>query len=90
MANSASSAPAKRKPTKRRSTRTPEKSLDLSKGVAGKYYDRAIAARNIVILDADLLEAFPDSASVNAALRILKETAQRTTRRPTRTRTKAA
>jgi hypothetical protein len=79
-------------PTKTRNTRTPEKPLDFSKGVVGKYYERAIAARNVVVLDADLVEAFPDSASVNAALRTIKEVAMRTTKRTTRvrTRTKAA
>ena len=49
--------------------------LDFSKGVRGKHHDRAMASRNIIVLDADLLETFPDSESVNAALRILKQAA---------------
>ena len=51
--------------------------LDFSKGVRGKHYERAIAARHIVVLDADLLDAFPDSAAVNRALRSIKEDALR-------------
>jgi hypothetical protein len=58
-----------------------EKRLDFSKGVIGKYYERAIVARNVVILDADLTDAFPDSAAVNAALRTLKEVAMRSRKR---------
>ena len=51
--------------------------LDFSKGVRGKHYARAMAARNVVVLDVDLLDAYPDSEAVNAALRSLKELAQR-------------
>jgi hypothetical protein len=66
------------------------KPLDFSKGVVGKYYDRATASRNIVVLDADLVEAFPDSAAVNAALRTIKEVAMRTGKRTSRQRSTAA
>jgi hypothetical protein len=54
------------------------KSVDLSKGVRGKYYGRAMAGSNIVLLDPDLLDTYPNSESVNAALRSLKEVALRT------------
>jgi len=44
--------------------------LDFSKAVRGKYYDRILKeGSNIVLLDPDLLDSFPDSPSVNRALR---------------------
>ena len=44
--------------------------LDLSKAVRGKYYDRLLKeGSNIILLDPDLLDSFPDSPSVNRALR---------------------
>jgi hypothetical protein len=46
--------------------------LDLSKAVRGKYYDRMQAGTNIVLIAPDLLDTFPDSKSVNEALRTLK------------------
>ena len=44
---------------------------DFSHGVRGKHYQAYRAGTNIVLLDPDLVEAFPDSASVNQALRML-------------------
>ncbi len=41
--------------------------MDFSTGVRGKHYARAMAARKVVVLDADLLDAFPDSDAVNSA-----------------------
>ena len=55
--------------------------LDLSKAVRGKYYDRMQAGTNIVLIDPDLLDTFPDSEAVNEALRSLKAIASRTARR---------
>jgi len=55
--------------------------LDLSKAVRGKYYDRMQEGTNIVLLAPDLMDTFPDSESVNEALRSLKEIAVRSTRR---------
>jgi hypothetical protein len=52
--------------------------LDFSKGVRGKYYDRAQQGTNIVVIAPDLLETFPDSEAVNDALRSLKQIAERT------------
>jgi hypothetical protein len=44
--------------------------LDLTKAVRGKYYERLLKeGSNIVLLDPDLLDSFPDSPSVNRALR---------------------
>lgn len=41
-----------------------------SKGVRGKYYKRIMEeGTNVVLLDADVQKAFPNSAAVNEALR---------------------
>lgn len=44
---------------------------DFSGGVRGKYAARYAAGTNVVVLDPDIAEVFPDSASVNEALRAL-------------------
>ncbi len=44
---------------------------DFSQGVRGKHYQSFRAGTNVVFLEADLAEVFPDSASVNQALRLL-------------------
>src|SRR5207244_11529642 len=45
---------------------------DSSKGVRGKYYQRlAKEGSNVVVLEPDVAKAFPDSASVNEALRVV-------------------
>jgi hypothetical protein len=64
--------------------------LDLSKAVRGKYYDRMKAGTNIVLIAPDLLDTFPDSESVNEALRGLKKIAARSVRPAPRTRRTAA
>ena len=67
----------------------PEYEFDYSKGVRGKYYKRLLRERsNVVVLERDVAKAFPDSASVNEALRsILKSRrAKRPTTRTNRTR----
>jgi hypothetical protein len=46
--------------------------LDFSKGVRGKHYARIQQGTNVVLLAPDLLDTFPDSTSVNEALRSLK------------------
>ena len=51
--------------------------LDLSKAVRGKYFDRVQEGTNVVLIAPDLMESFPDSEAVNAALRGLKEIADR-------------
>ena len=40
-------------------------------GVRGKYYKRAMAGTNLVLIEPDLAKAFPDTDSVNRALRLL-------------------
>jgi hypothetical protein len=42
---------------------------DLGKGTRGKYYADYRQDANIVVLDPDVARAFPDSRSVNQALR---------------------
>ncbi len=63
----------------------PEYEFDYSKGVRGKYYRQLLAqGANVVVLDADIAEAFHDSAAVNTALRSLLDltrATQRLTRR---------
>src|SRR6186997_2799993 len=44
---------------------------DFSGGVRGKHHEAFKGGTNVVFLEPDLLEAFPDSASVNNALRFL-------------------
>ena len=51
---------------------------DLSKlkgGVRGKYYRRATAGNNLVLIEPELTDVFPDTESVNRALRLLVDTA---------------
>jgi hypothetical protein len=53
-----------------------EYDLESLKGVVrGKYYQRAMAGTNLVLLEADVARAFPDSNSVNRALRLLRDVA---------------
>jgi hypothetical protein len=47
----------------------------LKGGVRGKYYKHATAGTNLVLLEPDVARAFPDSRSVNRALRLLQEIA---------------
>ena len=49
--------------------------LDYSKAVRGKYFDRMQQGTNIALIAPDLLDTFPDSESVNEALRGLKRLA---------------
>jgi hypothetical protein len=52
---------------------------DFSQGVRGKYVQRFAQGSNVVVLAPDVAEIFPDSESVNAALRLLVEVAGRST-----------
>ena len=51
---------------------------DFAGGVRGKYAYTYRQGTNVVLLDPDLVEAFPDSKSVNDALRALVAIAART------------
>jgi len=43
----------------------------LKEGVRGKYAARYRAGTNLVLLDPDVAQAFPDEAAVNEALRLV-------------------
>jgi hypothetical protein len=58
----------------------PRPNLDFSKGVRGKYTNLLKQGTNVVIIAPDLLDTFPDSESVNEALRSLKKIATRSAR----------
>ena len=44
---------------------------DFSEGIRGKYAKRYSKGTNVVIIDPDVVEFFPDENSVNDALRSL-------------------
>jgi hypothetical protein len=46
-------------------------------GVRGKYYERFKQGTNVVLLEPDVAEVFPDSESVNRALRDLIDVARK-------------
>jgi hypothetical protein len=50
---------------------------DFSGGVRGKYADDYRKGTNVVLIDPELQEAFPDSRSVNDGLRALVAIATR-------------
>jgi hypothetical protein len=62
-----------------------EYAFDYSKAERGRYYKRLLKeGSNVVVLDRDVAKQFPDSASVNKALRsVLKS------KRPRRPATRA-
>ncbi|MGD0383827.1 MAG: hypothetical protein ABSA77_09915, partial [Thermoguttaceae bacterium] len=47
------------------------KEYDFGRGVRGKYYKRFMQGSNVAVIDAKLAKIFPDSKSVNQALRSL-------------------
>jgi hypothetical protein len=49
---------------------------DFSGAVRGKYYERYQASTNVVVLDADVSEVFPNSEAVNQTLRVLASAAR--------------
>lgn len=68
---------------------------DFSHGVRGKYFRRYHESSNVVVLEPDVSEAFPNAATVNEALRVLVRVARsrvaavpRRSSQPTRGRTK--
>jgi len=50
---------------------------DFSGAVRGKYYERYRQGSNVVLLDPDVSEAFPDATAVNEALRLLVSLARK-------------
>jgi hypothetical protein len=53
----------------------------LTGGVRGKHYRQATAGTNLVLVEPELAEVFPDTESVNRALRLLADTAEAATER---------
>jgi hypothetical protein len=51
----------------------------LKGGVRGKYYRQAAAGTNLVLIEPELADVFPDTQSVNRALRLLADTAEAAT-----------
>lgn len=58
---------------------------DFSAGVRGKYAARMAKGSNVVVLDKDVQKLFPDSATVNTALRALAQAVAAAHRPATRT-----
>jgi hypothetical protein len=56
----------------------------LKGGVRGKYYRQATAGTNLVLIEPELAEVFPDTEAVNRALRLLVDTAGAATGRSRR------
>ncbi|MGV8124996.1 MAG: hypothetical protein AB2L14_35050 [Candidatus Xenobiia bacterium LiM19] len=50
---------------------------DFSKGKRGKYAEKYAEGTNVVVIDPDLIEYFPDHDSVNDALRNLADVIKR-------------
>jgi hypothetical protein len=50
---------------------------DFSNAIQGKYAGLYSKGTNVVVLDADVAEAFPDPKAVNEALRILARSMRR-------------
>ncbi|HEX5413409.1 MAG TPA: hypothetical protein VFZ27_16270 [Terriglobia bacterium] len=55
---------------------------DFKKFERGKYYTRVKASSNVVVLDPEVAAVFPNSESVNKALRSLVEVAEAVTSVP--------
>ncbi len=70
-----------KKPSSKRKAVDMRAEYDFSGGVRGKYADRYSRGTNVVLLDPALADAFPDSKSVNNALRELLAVATRVERR---------
>ena len=49
---------------------------DFSGGERGRYSARFAQGSNVVVLDPDVVEAFPDTEAVNRALKILARAAR--------------
>ncbi|MCD6532930.1 MAG: hypothetical protein J7L25_02480 [Deltaproteobacteria bacterium] len=53
---------------------------DFSKGVRGKYAQRCAKGTNLIVIDPDVVQYFPDHDSVNEALRSLLPIVERQAR----------
>ncbi len=57
--------------------RTEYKRSDFGKLERGRYHKRVMASSNVVVLDDEVAEVFPNSAAVNKALHSLVDVAQK-------------
>ena len=57
---------------------------DFTGGVRGKFFKDYQKGTNVVLLDPDVAEVFPDSTSVNEALRALAQIVKKQTKRSQR------
>jgi hypothetical protein len=80
----------KAKPSKRDGLRPEYKRADFGKMVRGKYASRIAASTNVVVLEPEVAEAFPNDQAVNEALRSLINLAKASTRPTRRSKGRAA
>lgn len=73
-----------KKPTGVHRVREPRAEYDFRGGVRGRYAARMRVGATAVVLDPDVARAYPDAASVNAALRALLRRPRRVTTRRAR------
>ncbi|MCC6806116.1 MAG: hypothetical protein IT381_01720 [Deltaproteobacteria bacterium] len=57
--------------TAKKSKSEMQREYDFSNGTRGKYAARFAKGTNVIVLEPDVAEYFPDSESVNEALRVL-------------------
>ncbi len=57
---------------------------DFTGGVRGKFFNEYQKGTNVVLLDPEVAEVFPDSTSVNEALRALARIVKKQTKRSQR------
>ncbi len=66
-----------KKPNELKDDLRPEYDFDFAKAERGRYAHRLkVEGSNLVLVEPDLAKSFPDSASVNAALRSVVEFAK--------------
>ena len=66
--------------------RSEYKRSDFVDLVRGKYIDRLQTSSNVVVLDPEVADLFPNAAAVNAALRSLAEISKRASSKRRRAR----
>ena len=76
--------------TKRDELRPEYKRSDFGKMVRGTYANRIAAVTNVVVLDPEVADVFPNDAAVNEALRSLINIAKASTRPTRRSRGRTA
>lgn len=58
---------------------------DFSGGIRGKYAKRYAEGTNVIVLDPELADLFPDSKSVNEALKYLAKLVRQTQKKTAKT-----